>query len=132
MKQIISLLVLIFLSSGCAGNQMYDPLSSASHQTFLLNESALAQVTTGMSKSQLHKSMGDSIIIGYASTKPLTINNPYKTDDLKVKENIYTVEYYVSRVNQPDGVITNDELTPVVLHDGIVVGKGWGYLKSLR
>ncbi len=132
MKHVISLLFLILLSSGCASNQPYDPLMSASRQTYLLNESSLAQITNGMSKTQVYKVMGETIIVGYTSSKPMTINNPYKTEDIQVKESTYTVEYYVSRINQPDGVVTNDELTPVVFHDGIVIGKGWNYLKSLR
>lgn len=132
MKHVISFLVLISLSSGCATNGTYNPLFTSTHQIFLLNESALAQVTIGMKKDQVHKIMGDSIIIGYSSQKPLTINNPYRTEDLKVKQSTYTIEYYVSRVNQPDGVVTNDELIPLIFREGVLVAKGWDYLKSLR
>lgn len=132
MKKKYLSLILIFLLSGCAFVQTYNPLDLALHQKFLLNESALAQLTIGMKQDQAHKIMGDTIIIGYSSQKPLTINNPYRIEELKAKQTNYTIEYYVSSVNQPDGIVTEDELTPVVFHEGTLVGKGRNYLKTLR
>ncbi len=40
------------------------------------------------------------------------------------------VLYYVTNVKNSDGVITNDELTPLVLVDGILAGWGWTYLRT--
>jgi len=51
--------------------------------------------------------------------KPLTIVNPYKSEDIKTKDGVYTVEYYVTSVKQSDGVITDDELVPLVFREGV-------------
>ena len=141
------LIIPIVLFSGCATNP-YNPVASATNQTFLLNESSLAQIKLGMTQDQVHKIMGNSIVIGYvyqkplpqdaalplehSNYKPLTINNPYKVEDIKMKQAAYTIEYYVSKINQSDGIISDDELTPLVFNQGILVGKGSDYLKTLR
>ena len=133
MKELFLFLVLSCFAFGCATNSEYNALTSAEKQTFLLNESSFAQMTIGMKQQQVHEIMGDAIVIGYSydqanQSKPMTIANPYKKEDLSR----YTVEYYVTRVNQSDGIISDDELMPLVFREGILVGKGWDYLKSLR
>jgi len=149
MKNLILFLVIVFTFAGCANAPVYNALVSSSQQTFLINGASLAQVLVGMKQEQVHQLMGDSIIIGYAyqkplsdeetvlkssavDYKPLTINNPYKTQDIKTKNGLYKVEYYVSSVQQPDGVIKEDELVPLVFHEGILVGKGRDFLKDFR
>jgi hypothetical protein len=112
--------------------QTYNPVTSATRQTFLLNETEMAQITIGMTRDQVHKIMGDSITIGYSQEQPLTIHNPYKTEDLKIKEEMYLVEQYVVRINKPDGFVTDDELMPLIFNKGKLVGKGKDYLKTLR
>lgn len=56
------------------------------------------------------------------------INNPYRTETSKTPAGV-PVEilfYYTDR--QADGGITNDELTPLALEHGVLVGWGWSYL----
>lgn len=137
------------LMTGCATSPVYNPVTAATQQTFLLNESALAQVKMGMKETEVRQIMGDDIIIGYTyqkplssekdiveSTsndyKPLTIANPYKTEDITTKEGTYKVEYYVSSIRQPDGVVTDSELVPLIFHNGLLTGRGWDDLKALR
>src|SRR5438045_204325 len=133
MKKIFLLLTLVFVFNGCATEEMYNPVASANRQTFLLNETSFAQVKIGMIKPQVHQIMGDSITIGYSyqkplsneaavlkssadEYKPLTIVNPYKTEDIKTKNGSYIIEYYVSSVKQPDGVISDEETVPFIFH----------------
>ncbi|MEI7998432.1 MAG: hypothetical protein WCH62_02880 [Candidatus Omnitrophota bacterium] len=147
MKSLL-LLALVVLAGGCATSQVYNPVAAATQQTFLLNESSFAQVEIGMKQTQVHQIMGDTIIIGYAyqkplsdeavvlkasfgDYKPLTIANPYKTEEIKTQNGQYAVEYYASSSRQSDGILSNDELMPLIFHEGILVAKGWDYLKSL-
>lgn len=140
---------LAVVSGGCSISKVYNPVTASLQQTFLLNESALAQVTTGMNQAQVHQIMGESIVIGYAyqkavsdkdsalnassaDYKPLTIANPYKTEQIKTLEGVYLIEYYVSSIRQSDGTITDDELIPLIFREGMLMAKGWDYLKSLR
>ena len=56
----------------------------------------------------------------------LWIDNPYRTEVLTGKDGkTYEVLYYYTDLNARDDKITDDELTPVVLQDGKLVG--WGY-----
>lgn len=148
MKNLFLFLVLVEVTAGCAVNQEYNPVTAASHETFLLNESAFAQVTVGMKQTEVHQMMGDKITVGYALAqeasvlkppsesvsdyKPLTIANPYKTQEIKTKDGVYTVEYYVAQVRQADELISDDELMPLIFREGVLVAKGWDYLKALR
>ncbi len=139
--------------SGCAINEVYDPLQSASRQTLLLNEGSLLAVKEGMGIDEVHQVMGQEIIIGYTSSmikentpqlapdkaaansadayKPLTITNPYKSEELKIPQGTYLVEYYVARVHQPDGIIKDNELMPLVFKDEKLIGRGWPFLQAL-
>ena len=136
MKSFLLYVSFIILLAGCQTAQVYNPIASATGQTFLLNESSLAKVAAGMSQTQVHQMMGDAIVVGYAyeaaNYKPLTIANPYKTEEIKSKEGLYTVEYYVNAVKESDGVIKDNELVPLVFRENILVAKGWDYLKALR
>jgi hypothetical protein len=54
------------------------------------------------------------------------IDNPYRSETLTGKDGKnYDVLYYYSDLKQRDDKITDDELTPLVFHDGKLIG--WGY-----
>ena len=120
------------LLSGCAVSTVLVPLAAVNTQALPLNPS-LKSVTVGMNHDQAHKLMGKEMLIGYdysgpQAAIPITVPNPYKTEEIRTSDGIYTVEYYVSAVHQPDGVVSNDELTPLVFRNGILAGKGWEFL----
>jgi hypothetical protein len=147
MSKILSLILVVLFSGGCAVNAVYDPLQSHSSQILLLNESALKQVSVGMTPEEVHNIMGESLIIGYSyqnplpgeapaltepktpSEKPLTIANPYRTAQVKTAKGECTAEYYVTSVRVPDGVVSDDELMPLVFCGGKLSFKGWDRLK---
>ena len=134
---VVSILFCI-LAAGCANIAVYEPVRAGETQTLLLNESGLKSVQDGMSQDEVHALLGQTIVIGYrggehsAGYEPLTIPNPYKTEKIALKGAEYTVEYYVSAVRQPDGVISDNELEPVIFKNGKTAGKGWGALNGLR
>jgi len=59
------------------------------------------------------------------------INNPYRSETLKGKDGKnYAVLFYYTDVKNKDNAITDDELTPIVLLDGKLVGWGWSFLND--
>ena len=58
------------------------------------------------------------------------VPNPYDSETHVLGGGEIEILYYATNVNNNDGVITNDELTPLVLVDGILVGWGWTYLQT--
>ena len=126
--------------AGCASTPTYNPVQSSVNQTVLLNETAIKSISIGMKQDDVHHAMGQELTIGYASQepglkdinyKPLTIPNPYKTAAIKTAKGECTAEYYVTAIKQPDGVVSDDELLPLVFCNGVLTAQGWQALKGI-
>lgn len=131
-----SLLIVILFGlsfAGCAPSVVYNPMQSATQEELLLNESGFKAVQNGMTIDEVHKIMGQELVIGYTyqtpNYKPLTIPNPYKSQTLNGG---YLIEYYIESIRQPDGIVHDNELMPLVFKDGKLVGRGWSLANSLR
>jgi len=107
--------------SGCA--QGFEQVQSE-------NRAKLFRLEPGQTRQQVLEEMG---------TEPQTytkgafgsdgiVPNPYDSETHVVGGGEIEILYYATNVKNNDGVITNDELTPLVLVDGILVGWGWTYL----
>ncbi len=134
-------IILLSLSlAGCASNIVYNPMQTASPQEVAFNESGFKAVQEGMTVDQVHKIMGQDLIIGYAfqapappagpGYKPLTIPNPYKSEVIKDKG--FFIEYYIEAIRQPDGIVSDNELMPLIFKNGKLIGRGWPLANSLR
>jgi hypothetical protein len=119
----LTLLIAVLAVSGCA--QGFEQIQSE-------NRAKLFLLEVGQTRQQVLEEMG---------TEPQTFNqgvfrsdgvvpNPYDSETHLVGATEIEVLYYVTNVQNKDGVITNDELTPLVLVDGILVGWGWSYLDT--
>ena len=99
-----------------------------------MNESGFKAVRDGMTIDQVHKIMGQELVIGYAlqspDYKPLTIPNPYKSEAIKGAG--YFIEYYIEAIRQPDGIVSDNELMPLIFKNGKLIGRGWPLANSLR
>ena len=130
----VSIALLILGVSGCASTPAYNPMQMATQQELLLNESGFKAVQDGMTMDQVHKIMGQEITIGYEfqspNYKPLIISNPYKSET--IKEGDYVIEYYIGSIRQPDGIVSDNELMPLIFKSGKLIGRGWPQLNSLR
>ena len=120
--------------AGCASSPVYNPMQASNPQEIALNEDGLKAIQDGMAMTQVHKIMGQELTIGYEfqspDYKPLTVPNPYKSEAIKGTD--YIIEYYIEAVHQPDGVVSDDELMPLIFKDGSLVGRGWPLANSLR
>lgn len=128
------ILLLSLSMAGCATTPVYNPMQMATQQEILLNEDSFKAIQDGMTMDQVHKIMGTELVVGYAQQtpgyKPLTIPNPYKTEPLKDKN--YLIEYYVEAIRQPDGIVSDNELMPLIFKNGALIGRGWPLVNSLR
>ncbi len=95
------------------------------------------KLSVGMTKQEALEIMGTKKITTYEPSAlylaPLTaqaINNPYRSEILQGKDKTFEVLYYYTDVKQQDGAITDDELTPVVFDNGILIGWGWSFLQD--
>lgn len=57
--------------------------------------------------------------------------NPMRTAVYRSEEGTWEVLYYYTRMTRDDGTVTDDELTPIVLLDGRLVGVGWDYWREV-
>ena len=128
---------IIFLSlilTGCATSPVYNPMQSDSPQEILLNESGLKALREGMALDQVHQMMGQELIIGYKEQTPgylpLTIPNPYKSE--AIKNTGFFIEYYIEAIRQPDGVVRDNELMPLIFKNDKLIGRGWPLARSVK
>jgi len=112
-----------------------EALQVMGNKTVAVKVNILAAALQGAGEG-MRRSSGTTIILRETGTKvepeaPRRINNPYRVEAFKGKDgHIHEVLYYYTDLKKDDGVITNDELTPIVLKDGKVVGWGWGFLNE--
>jgi hypothetical protein len=58
-----------------------------------------------------------------------SVTNPYRNETVRSAAGTSVeVLYYYTDVKHADGSITDDELTPIVLEEGRVVGWGWSFV----
>jgi len=133
----MNFIVMIFLSffaAGCASTPVYNPMTNTYPSEIALNQRGFQSLKEGMSLEDVHQAMGQELAIGYGyqspNYKPITIPNPYKSET--VKNTPYVIEYYIEAIRQPDGVVSDNELMPLVFKDGKLIGRGWPLVHSLN
>ncbi len=116
-KVIFLLLVLAIVMSGCTRP---DTITR-------INRKNLMKLSIGMSKQEVLNIMGTKTMhILYGA-----VNNPYRSEMLRL-ENGKTLEllYYYTDIKRRDNCITDDELTPLVFHNGELIGWGWSFVQE--
>lgn len=99
----------------------------------------IGSVRVGMTSREVAAVMGEKTTIGYerpdsvsAAYHAITVNNPYHKEFLKSGDKTYDVFYYFSHIQRADGIISSDELTPLVFEKDVLIGKGWDFLNKLK
>lgn len=100
-----------------------------------------ARVANRSKLIQLHPGMSRDTVLGVMGTQPMyvrdvrsivqTINNPYRTEMYHAADHRFEILLYYTDLKSGDGAITDDELTPLVMVDGVLDGWGWSYLKDV-
>ena len=83
-------------------------------------------VAVGMTRSDVQAAMLDEVrklqMVGQ-------VKNPYSTEVRQGAEGqVYEVMFYYKGLEKGDNQVSDDELMPIVLLDGKVVGWGWEFL----
>ena len=60
-----------------------------------------------------------------------SLYNPMRTGTYEVGGHTWEVLFYYARLVEDDGVVSDDELEPVVLRDGFLAGVGWVYWRAI-
>lgn len=149
MKNISVLIICLFLS-GCATVDGKDPFFSggilSGGNSDNVNErkkelTNMQLVYPGMTCREVSAILGDEVRIGYEQSpakngafafKPILLKNPYRTEILNMEDGKYEVFYYLTSVQNADGIISEEELTPLVFKKGKLVGKGQDFLFNLK
>ena len=126
MTRFATLLFLVAALAACS-SLMLDPLE----QLRSANKQNLAKVAPGMTRMEVESVMGHARAGGklpevlFGRLQYLEAKNPMREETHGDR----VVLYYYTDVKARDDRITDDELTPVVLRDGKVVGVGAQFLK---
>lgn len=104
--------------------QMYQDMDRKLNDFMTKNKQNIAKLSIGMTKENVLNILGsDSIDIGSQ-----IISNPYKIETIKGKE----VIYYYTDIKNRDGVISDDELTPLIFENNKLVGIGHNFLENIK
>ena len=137
----IVIIVLVFLISGCAvvavnPSQTSAGSSNAIEHTFSSAE-AIRKLMPGISREEAIALIGRTVTTGYelkegstSEYQPVTMNNPSRSQKITKGNNAYEVDYYLIYIRRADGVVSDDELTPLVFQDNKLIGKGWDFLNE--
>ena len=97
------------------------------------------QVRAGLTQSEVQSLLGQEIVVGYEMPdsqqqlyKPIVLKNPQRSETYTQGSHEYVIDYYLVGINQSDGVITDDELTPMIFEKEALVGWGWGFLNRIK
>ena len=108
----------------------------------------LNKLSVGMTKAEVLEIMGTDSVQTYkksalpsnkgskkisdgmrALNRGERINNPFRTETSHTADGTYAeVLLYYTDALKLDGAITDDELTPLVIEAGVLVGWGWTFL----
>lgn len=95
------------------------------------NRAKLYLLERGQTREQVLEEMGtepqeyNKGVFGQSGIVP----NPYDEEVHEMGTDKIEILYYATNIKNTDGLITDDELTPLVLVDDILVGWGWSYLE---
>jgi len=123
MKKMITLLAFVLLTTGC---------SSIANVT-TPNRERLLKLSLGMGQKEALKLMGTRRMVAKPDLfETIVINNPYRSEILEDKDGkYYEILYYVTENKYDDGVIKDEDLTPLVFNsDKILLGWGTNFLKD--
>lgn len=100
---------------------------------------SLQNVQPGMSPQEVLAVLGQEVTIGYIQSDqttnaflPITLPQPYRTEVLTLDGTTYEIFYYFTRVRKADGVISEEELTPLIFAQGRLTAKGWDDVFTLK
>jgi len=141
MKEIVMTLFL-FTICGCAVMTVNEqktaapvPLPSGQPHIYA-STAAIRKLMLGISREEALALIGRTATTGYelkdgtSTYTPLTVANPYRSQKITKGKDEFVVDYYLTETIKADGVVSNDELTPLVFQADKLIGKGWDFFNE--
>ncbi len=126
MKAIPQALLVTVTCLSCAATTASDRLARR-------NQAALAQLSPGMARSEVEDTMESALYFLQegGTRRRLRVPNPYRESAFERAGGgrAELLFYYTERVGN-DGVVSDDELTPLALEEGRLVGWGWPFVEA--
>ena len=118
MRVLCAIFLVILICSGCSGYKAQD--------IRMYNREQLVNLELGMDREMVMETMGNETF-----STDVAINNPYRVEVFQPEEGV-TVEvlFYYTDVKGDDNAISDEELLPIVLVNGEVIGWGWVCLRQ--
>jgi hypothetical protein len=91
------------------------------------NRSQLMKLSPGMTRGEVLAVMGQETV----NVDGEKVTNPYRNESYRAGDQSFEILFYYTDLKARDGAITDDELTPLVLKDGVLDGWGWSYLHDV-
>ena len=110
---------LIFCSNSISADVVSTP-----KKVRTMNKERLTKLELGMNETEVFMIMGTKTISISIKDLSDTIENPYKTEVYATEKDVYKIFYYYTDFMKGDGLITDDELTPIILKNNELLG--WG------
>lgn len=141
MNRFVIFVGLMMLASGCAPLESDYVIQDAGRQLVPVRNdlTAATQVKLGMTRQEVAAQMGQQLVFGYqqdiagaASPEEKTLLQPYRTESVSSQGKEYVVDFYLTQIRNPDGVIAEDEITPFVFDGDVLAGKDWDFYFKLK
>lgn len=105
------------LAPGMTREAVVEVMGTESVRATGTEAAGVAVAEDSMSVSRIEIPLGDSP----------ALQNPHRTASFEAGGHAWEVFFYYTHLVRDDGLVTDDELTPVVLRDGVLVGLGWEF-----
>lgn len=124
-KTVILSLTLAALLAACA-NLYVDPIDALRER----NKHNIALLSAGMTRQQVDHIMGTDTAGGLLGTlHRAQVSNPFRVETVTGADHMhYEILFYYTDLRERDDRVSDDELTPVLLQQGKVVGLGYAAL----
>jgi hypothetical protein len=135
----LAVLILMFALSGCAVStvskeQTLGPAPQAAEGHTFASAETIRKLMLGISREEALALIGRTAATGYelkgSEYKPVTVANPYRSQKITKGSDVFVVDYYMTDIRKSDGVVANDELTPLIFQADKLIGKGWEFFNQ--
>ncbi len=107
--------------------------TTASERLVQRNQAALTRLEPGMPRSEVEDTMESALYFlrEGGNRRRVRVPNPYRENAFERSDGSRAelLFYYTDKVGN-DGVVTEDELTPLALEEGRLVGWGWPFVEK--
>lgn len=132
-----AMMTAVFLSGCATVYEPYEPVRDPDPavRRFI----SLHQLQKGTSRAGAKAVLGNQVVIGYEMPdiqsqryKPVVADNPYRSEELAKGSRVYVIDYYLTGIQKSDGMVSDDELTPLVFEADALIGWGWDFLNNIK